>query len=506
VNLTRLSAGLLLLLGSARADTWSEKFPTIKKDIPGPCSFESTSKKSYKGRTLNIITHAVPVMGEPTALHAKQFEELTGATVKVVHVPFGDLFQKIMIPFQTGQSAYDVLFYGSLWIGDFYPYLEPVPEAYVKMPQMEDVTRNYQGVATWDGKMVQFPVDGDRHYLKYRSDVINNSEMQAKYKKATGRNLRVPETWEEYDQIARFFNGRDWDGDGEKNYGSAEVVARDNLMFSAFISRVAPYAKHPAVKGGFFFDLETMKPLVNTPGWVKGLEDFVKAQDFMPPGGNNFGLGEEIFSFGGGQTLFSYSWDDAFIQAMEPTSRIRNLVGAAPLPGALKVWNRKTGKWDTFKEPSRAPYITWGWTSAVTKDSKNKDMAFDYLCFFANAANHASDLLVGRFGVNPYRKTPDFDPSFYIKEAGWAAQVANTYTVTLSGMDTSHNRVFDLRVPGVNQYMTSMAAGVSKALAKQLTPQQAMDEVAKEWTQITERLGVDRIRKAYANVVALEDN
>jgi multiple sugar transport system substrate-binding protein len=33
-----------------------------------------------------------------------------------------------------------------------------------------------------------------------------------------------------------------------------------------------------------------------------------------------------------------------------------------------------------------------------------------------------------------------------------------------------------------------------------------MDEVAKEWTEITERLGPDRIRKAYANVVALEDN
>jgi len=506
MRLTRLALTALLFLGTARGDEWSKKFPTIKGDVPGPCSFEATSKKSYKGRTLSIVTHAVPVMGEPTALHAKQFEELTGAKVKVVHVPFGDLFQKIMIPFQTGQNAYDVMFFGSLWIGDFFPYLEPPPQSYVDMPQMQDVTRNYKGVATWEGKMVQFPVDGDRHYLKYRADVIDNPKLQAEYKKKTGRQLRVPQTWEEYDEIARHFNGWDWDGDGEKNYGSAEVVARDNLMFSAFISRVAPYAKHPAVKGGFFFDLETMKPLVNTPGWVKGLEDFVKAQDTMPPGGNNFGLGEEIFSFGGGQTVFSYSWDDAFVQAMEPTSRIRNLVGAAPLPGASKVWNRKTGKWDAFKEPNRAPYITWGWTSAVTKDSKNKDMAFDYLCFFANPANHASDLLVGRFGINPYRKAPDFDPAFYVKEAGWAAQVAKTYTATLGAMDESHNRVFDLRVPGVNQYMTSMAAGVSKALAKQLTPQQAMDEVAKEWTEITQRLGPDRIRKAYANVVALEDN
>ena len=305
--------------------------------------------------------------------------------------------------------------------------------------------------------------------------------------------------------MGRFFNNWDWDGDGEKNYGSAEVVARDNLMFSAIISRVAPYAKHPDVKGGFFFDLETMEPLVNTPGWVEGVKDFVAAQDYMPPGGNNFGLGDEIFSFGGGQTLFSYSWDDAFVQAMEPKSRIRNLVGAAPLPGAHKVWNRKTGKWDKFDTPNRAPYICWGWTSAVAKASKNKDMAFDYLAFFANQANHESDLLVGRFGVNPYRTT-DFDPKFYIKEAGWAPGVANTYCATLSGMDKSQNRVFDLRVPGVNQYMSSLAAGVSKALAKQLPPQQAMDEVAAEWKEITERLGKDRVRKAYANVVALEDN
>jgi multiple sugar transport system substrate-binding protein len=77
---------------------------------------------------------------------------------------------------------------------------------------------------------------------------------------------------------------------------------------------------------------------------------------------------------------------------------------------------------------------------------------------------------------------------------------------TLSGMDKSKNRVFDLRVPGVNQFMTSMAAGVSEAMAGQKTPQQALDDVAKQWTQIVDRIGKDKVRAAYANVVALEDN
>ncbi|MAE98581.1 MAG: ABC transporter substrate-binding protein, partial [Geminicoccus sp.] len=61
----------LATAGLATADKWSDQFPHIKNtgDIPGECSYESISQKDYSGRTLTINTHAVPVMGEPTALH-----------------------------------------------------------------------------------------------------------------------------------------------------------------------------------------------------------------------------------------------------------------------------------------------------------------------------------------------------------------------------------------------------------------------------------------------------
>lgn len=477
----------------------------IEADVPGMCSYASIDAKDYSGRTLNIITHAIPVIGEPTALHAQQFEELTGAEVNVVHVPFGDLFQRILIPFQTGQNAYDVLFYASLWIGDLNKYLAPVPDVYQNASGMQDVTRNYKDVATWNGQMIQYPMDGDRHYLKYRSDVFSDPAMQAKFKDATGKDLKVPATWEDYNEVAKVFSDWDWSGDGTKNYGSAEVAKRDDLMFSAFISRVAAYAKHPDVKGGFFFDLETMEPLVNSPGFVLGLERFVEASKDWAPGGANFGLGDEIFSFGGGQSLMSYSWDDAFIQAQQDDSPIRNKVAAAPLPGASEVWNRETGQWDSFAEPNRAPYVTWGWTSAVSNRSQNQDMAFDYLCFFSNEANTLSDLQIGRFGVNPYRES-HFDASLWTDKLGWNADLAASYVETLSSMDNSQNRVFDLRVPGVSQFMTSMATGVSAAIAGQMEPQAALDQVADEWAAIVDRIGVDTVRDAYASVVALEDN
>ena len=501
-----LAVAVMCVGGVAQADKWSDQFPHIKNtgDIAGECSYDSMSKKNYKGRTLSINTHAVPVMGEPTALHAEQFSKLTGAKVNVIHTPAGDLYSKAMIPFQAGQAPYDIVFGFSNFIRDWMQYLEPVPAAYVNMRQMQDVTKSHIDVASWDGQMIQFPIDGDRHYLKYRKDVIDNPAYQKKYKADTGKELRVPRTWKEYGEIASYFNGWDWDNDGELEYGSAEVMKKDDLMYAAFFSRSVAYSKNPRTPGGFFFDLKTMKPLINNPGFVEALTDWVEATKYVPPGGINFGLGDEINSFGGGQTLFSFSWDDAFVAAMQDDSPIKNKVGVAPLPGADRVWDRNKGAWDN--QFNQAPYIVWGWAAAVAKKSKNHDVAFDYLCFFANDANHQADIAIGRFGVNPFKKS-DFVPEIYIERQGWDEEIAKEYTQTLQDMEEkSTNRVFPLRVPGVFQFTSAMATGTSKALAGQVTPQEALDEVAAEWEKIIERVGRDTVRKAYAVGVALEDN
>ena len=207
----------VLLIGSqvAHADKWGDQFPHIAAtgDIPGMCSYESMSQKDYSGRTLTINTHAIPVMGEPTALHAEQFEKLTGAKVEVTHTPAGDLYSKAMVPFQAGQAPYDIVFGFSNFINDWKRYLAPVPQEYVD--QMDGVSASHKAIASWDGVMYQYPVDGDRHYLKYRKDVIDNPEMQAKYKADTGNELKVPTTWKEYGEMPSYFNGWDWDGDGE---------------------------------------------------------------------------------------------------------------------------------------------------------------------------------------------------------------------------------------------------------------------------------------------------
>ncbi|MDX1824723.1 MAG: hypothetical protein R3354_08380, partial [Thiohalomonadales bacterium] len=201
----------------------------------------------------------------------------------------------------------------------------------------------------------------------------------------------------------------------------------------------------------------------------------------------------------------SDSWDDPFVQAMEPGNPLRNKVATALSPGSHYVWNRNTGQWDYFPEVNHVPYIAYGWTSAVARLSKHRDAAFDFLGFYGNKKNHQSDLLIGRYGMNPFRKS-DLDENFWIKRAGWSKAVAHSYIDTLEKINKSTNKVLDLRIHRGQEYVYILSVGVYRALTGRDTPQAALDEVARRWERLTLRIGVDKQREAYRHVVRFEDN
>ena len=347
--------------------------------------------KNYKGITLNILTHEVPVMGEPTAIYAKEFEQLTGVKINVHHVPFRHLYQESL--WGLKDNKYDIVFYASLWIADFHQYLAPVPDDMLMSESFVDIISHYQNIAKWEEISYQVNIDGDKHYLQSRKDLLENPIHTAAFKEKTGFELRLPRTWKELNLIAEFFNGKVLKN-GKKIYGIAEITQRNDLLFSQFIKRAAPYAKHPNIKDGFFFELSSMKAQINNPGFVEALKDFVKSTNYYPPNGMNFSLADVNNSFGFGEAVFADSWDDSFVQAMENKSGISNDVTASLSPGSEKVWNRKTGLWESFPNINYVPYFAWGWTSAVAKTSAHKQAAFDYLGFFSNDINHQKNLSI----------------------------------------------------------------------------------------------------------------
>lgn len=467
----------------------------------GPYSREATDAKDFRGIALRVLSLEKPVWGEPVENHAAEFAALTGAEMQVTYVPFRELYQEANLGLK--KRKYDVVCYGSMWIADLAEHLAPVPRSMLDSPQYRDVLPHYQRIAEWGDVPYQVPVDGDRHTLQYRRDLLEDPAYRAEFRKRTGRELAVPETWKELHEVARFFHGRTLAG-GKMIAGITEVTVSDALIGNQFIKRAAPYAKHPDVGGGFYFDLETMEPLVNTPGWVEALQDFVDAQDLYPRGGKNFNFFDVIPSFGRGDAVFSDSWDDPFVQAMEKDSPIRDKVAVALSPGSRRVWNRREGRWDEFPEPNRVPYIAYGWTCGVSRHTPHRAAAFDFLGYFANPENHAADLAVGRYGVNPFRRA-DLDVGFWTRRAGWGEAAARSYVETLVAHAREKHRVLDLRIHLGQQYVEALATGVYRALTGRESPQAALDKVAERWRELTRRVGVDRQREAYRPIVRFED-
>lgn len=476
-------------------------FGEIQISVSGPYSARVIAEKNYTGITLNILTHVCPNIGEPIDIHAREFEQLTGAKIDVTHVPWRQMFSEIMFGISTGE--YDIVTPCSDRIPEIAAYVAPLPEKLLQSAQWQDILPYHKKIATYAGKIVQMTIDGDRHAMHYRYDVLQNPTIRAEYHKKFSKELTLPTTWKELNKLAAFLNGRVIDG--KKMFGIVEITKKDDLLYSNFIKRVTSYAKHPEIKGGFYFDLKTMEPLINTPGWVEALRDFIAARQYYPPGGDNFGLVDVNASFAAGDAIFTDNWDDSFISAMEKTSPGYNNVYVTLSPGSEKVWNRKTSQWDHFHPANRVPFISMGWIAAVSAKSKNIDVAFDFLAYMSNPLNHRRDMLIGRFGINPFRKS-DLDESFWIEQAGWKPEVARAYIDSLQVQMRAKTRVFDLRIPGNKDYMDTLQIAVSHALRGKISPQQALDIAAMQWKKITARYGIDSQRKYYADIVKMEDD
>ena len=125
------------------------------------------------------------------------------------------------------------------------------------------------------------------------------------------------------------------------------------------------YAKHPG-SPAWLFDPETMKPLVNNPGWVQAIQDVIdlmNAAGAYPPdqlnADPNTTAFQQFLAGTGAQVLW---WGDVGSNARtSDTSVVGPVVGFDINPGADRVYNWTTGAWE--ETANRSPmnaYIGWG--------------------------------------------------------------------------------------------------------------------------------------------------
>lgn len=103
-------------------------------------------------------------------------------------------------------------------------------------------------------RIAAIPADGDIALFCLRRDLLENPAERAAFRKAYGRDLAIPKTWQEYEQLVSFFHRP-----AQGLYGTAEERDQPGgwmYWLPRYFAQAAPYQR--------LFD-DTMHPLIDSP-------------------------------------------------------------------------------------------------------------------------------------------------------------------------------------------------------------------------------------------------
>jgi multiple sugar transport system substrate-binding protein len=462
------------------------------------------AKKPFEGITINALTFSGPQIKEPMVRRGKEFAELTGATVNVVDVPFGDLYQKLLNDFASGTNSYDVAVFAPQWMGDYVAggYLEEL-DARVK----SDSALDWQDIgpffrdfsATYEGKLYTIPLDGDFQMVYYRTDL------------AADLGLKAPTTWDEYVAFAKAVSAKGLKtDDGKPVFGSCIGKKKGGQSYWMITSIASAYLQSQGTGQGAFFDLDTFKPLYGeNPGFQKALEIYAETTKYGPADEINIDVGDTRGLWNAGQCALTIDWGDIGTLAIAEGSKVNGKTGAVILPGSKQVLDRSTNKLanctaelcpHAINGINHAPFAAFGgWSGAINKNAKAdvKDAAYAYLSFMNNKAQSNADVTVGATGMNPYRQSQFLNRELWVK-AGMSSDAAANYLGAIEASLRSPNMVLDLRIPQNQAYQGVVLDGeIAKFLAGEQDINATMKAISEGWEAKTEELGRDKQSAAY---------
>jgi multiple sugar transport system substrate-binding protein len=466
--------------------------------------------RPFEGVEVNVLTFTGPQIAEPLQRRAPEFNELTGAQINVVIVPFADLYQRMLTDMATGTDSFQAFVFAPQWMGDFIVpgYLEDLTERVGADEDIlwEDIAPFFRDFsATYEGRIYTIPFDGDFQMVYYRTDLLEEE------------GLEPPRTWEDYLEIAETFHGRDLNGDGNADYGSCIAKRRNAQSYWMIWSIAGGFLQTQGTSQGAFFDAETMEPLVDNEAFARALEIYGETSQYGPPDELNLDVGDTRGLFTTGRCALSLDWGDIGTLAIDPEqSTVIDQVGAVILPGTPEVLDRETGALVPCDEATcphaidgvnHAPYAAFGgWSGGINAaaDESVKEAAYAFFSYMTQPEQSNVDVPMGVTGFDPYRVSHFENLDIWL-EAGMSEEAAQNYLGAIQESLESPNMVLDLRIPQNQRYQQIVLdTALSQFLAGELTLEETMRQIHEGWEEITDELGRDEQREAYQSSLGVE--
>lgn len=312
------------------------------------------AKKEAKNK--NSITVLVE-SGSPAEALAKEtaasFEEETGCEVIIDAVAYTGMYDKLSTEIKAKQVAHDVACMDVVWLAAFADAIEAINDA-----DTSDFLPTLQESGTIDGSLLGYPMWVNTKVLIYRKDLIPED--------------KVPQTWEEYQALAKELKTDDMSG--TTVFGSGSDAVCSFLDFAC-----------QAGAEGLVFDKDGNVNITDQ-AYVDALNFMVEnaTADYTPDDSLATAATESQELFTNGKTAMQLNWSHQYPAAVEALGADK--VGCAPMIGGSAGVGATTGPW----------------YECVMKGSENKEMAKKYVEYMYNHNADYMDLtlkIAGRTSV-----------------------------------------------------------------------------------------------------------
>jgi multiple sugar transport system substrate-binding protein len=474
---------------------------------PGRCPFAGQHVRV-------LVVNSTPI-GKPLLELKDEYEAATGAALEVVQMPHEELFANLISDLTNRVGRYDAAIAGAWWLGELVAgdYIVPYDRFYgdPRFPawNIDDVLPAPRRLLEYGGKKYMVPNDHDGQVMYYRRDLLADPRHKAAFRERYGRALDVPKTWAEFRDVAEYFNGKDLNGDGQPDHGVVLPLKAGAQGMFHFMSLSAHFVIGPDNPRLYWFDPQTMKPLIDSPGHVRALTTLVDLVQFGPKEMVNWDLGRGWDHFLSGRAALAMTWGDLGALAQQEGSKVRGKIGAAPLPGSTEYYSIVQHRWVKAAGVNRVGNTTGGsWAGVISRFSKAPEATYYLLALMATKPKSLIYAARGWDGIDPGRRYHFLPPEgtgdiATYRQAGWDDADVRDYLHAYHETFSNPLQFPYLRIPGSYSYWQALDLYLAEAAAGHLTPEAALKTAAVDFDEITIRLGRERQRRAYRSSLGL---
>ncbi|MDD3714464.1 MAG: extracellular solute-binding protein [Atribacterota bacterium] len=436
----------------------------------------------YKGVTIKGISESTPPSKAAMEVAAPQFEELTGIKVVFEVTSWDEMYNKAIQDMQTGSGIYDFVYveqdivYSYLpqnWLTNLTPFMNN-PAITDPGFDLADFTSFIDNFKDREGNIYGIPFEAFLKSYVYRTDLFGDPEIQAAYKAKYNKDLAVPTNWEDYTNIAKFFT----------EYGKEKGIE--------LYGHIAQAKTHPCVA---YEICETIWPAMGIYNWGINLENmratkangglvdsdeakaafkwYVDMLQWAPPGVKTYTWDETAATFGAGKVAQGIIYLENLGWWSDPAqSEVAGKISVALPPVTEKALaDAKSG----------AGYIGYydGGALGIPHSSKNKEAAWLFAQWVARKEWQGE---FAKLGTRVVRNSTFEDPIVIELDP----QMGNYFTfLKEQGPLFRGAPALPMHRPLNDLYLK----WVSKAVAGEISPDEALDNLAKETDELMEELG-----------------